>query len=76
MDEVTNMIKKLLEMEVEHLNRGLITKEFAKNAIVAFIQSLMLPGENEAEKKCNQLITYLSQWAGIYIENVNIKKGD
>lgn len=73
-NDLTIMIKNILDMECEHIKKGLITKEFAGNAITAFIGGLMLEGETEDEIKCNRLLSYWSKWCKLYIENVNIEE--
>ena len=40
MDDISKMIRNMLDMECEHIRKGFITKEFAGQAIDAFIQSL------------------------------------
>ena len=74
MGDLTIMIKNILDMECEHIKKGLITKEFAGNAITAFVGGLMLKGDSENEIRCNQLLTYWSKWCKLYIENVNIEE--
>ena len=74
MGELTEMFRNILDMECSHIKAGYITKEFAGNAITAFIEGLMTKGETENEINCNKLLKYWAKWANIYIENVNIKE--
>lgn len=72
MNEITLMIRNLLDMECEHIKKGFVTKEFASNAITAFIKSLYCEGSNENEIKLNNILEYWCSWCKIYIENVNV----
>lgn len=74
MNEFSLMIRNMLDMECDHISKGLITKEFAGNAITAFISGLMVEEKTENEVKSNQFLRYISKWCKIYIENVEVKK--
>ena len=51
MNEFSLMIRNMLDMECDHISKGLITKEFAGNAINAFISGLMVEEKTENEEK-------------------------
>ena len=74
MNDFSLMIRNMLDMECDHISKGLITKEFAGNAINAFISGLMMEEKTETEIKCNRWLSYLSKWCKIYIENIEVKK--
>lgn len=72
MNDITLMIKNILDMECDHIKKGFITKEFAGNAITAFIEGLFQEGKTESEIQLNKLLKYYCSWCKLYIENVNI----
>lgn len=74
MNDISIMIKNILDMECEHIRKGFISKEFAGQAIDGFIQSLKVVCDGEDTQKLSNLLDYLSKWSKIYIENVNIEE--
>lgn len=76
MGELTAMFRNILDMECSHIKAGYITKEFAGNAIVSFVEGLITKGDNENEINCNRILKYWAKWAEVYISNVNIEEGD
>ena len=74
MNDISIMIKNILDMECEHIRKGFISKEFAGQAIDGFIQSLKVVCVGEDSKPLSNLLDYLSNWSKIYIENVNIEE--
>ena len=74
MNEITIMIRNILDMACEHIRKGFITKNFAGNAVVAFVNGLKTKGETDVENQLNQMLDYWAKWSKIYIENVNIEE--
>lgn len=74
MNDISIMIKNILDMECEHIRKGFISKEFAGQAIDGFIQSLKVVCVGDDSKPLSNLLDYLSKWSKIYIENVNIEE--
>ena len=72
MNEIMAMIRNLIDMSCEHIMKGYITKEFAGNAMGAFIDSLKTKGDTDSEIQLNRMLDYWSKWSKIYIENLNI----
>lgn len=72
MNELSLMIKNILDMECEHIKKGIVSKEFAGVAIDALLNGLIIEEKTENDIKSNQLIKYLAKWCKIYIENVDI----
>ena len=73
MDDISKMIRNMLDMECEHIRKGFITKEFAGQAIDAFIQSLKIVCVGEESVMLSKILDYLSKWSKLYIENVGIE---
>lgn len=74
MDDISKMIRNMLDMECEHIRKGFITKEFAGQAIDAFIQSLKVVCDGEESVMLSKILDYLSKWSKLYIENVGIEE--
>ena len=74
MDDISKMIRNMLDMECEHIRKGFITKEFAGQAIDAFIQSLKIVCVGEESVMLSKILDYLSKWSKLYIENVGIEE--
>ena len=74
MDDISKMIRNMLDMECEHIRKGFITKEFAGQAIDAFIQSLKVVCVGEESVMLSKVLDYLSKWSKLYIENVGIEE--
>lgn len=72
MNEIMAMIRNLIDMSCEHIKKGYITKEFAGNAMIAFIDSLKTKGDTDSEIQLNRMLDYWAKWSKIYIENLNI----
>lgn len=66
MNDISIMIKNILDMECEHIRKGFISKEFAGQAIDGFIQSLKVVCEGDGPKPLSNLLDYLSNWSMIY----------
>ena len=65
-------IISIVNMHITHIQQGLITKEFAKQSIKAYISGIVTSGSSEAEQNCNNIINYLSNWAELYIDGVSL----
>lgn len=74
MNELSLMIRNILDMECEHISKGIITKAYAGEAISALINGLIVEERTENDIKANQLLKYISKWCKIYIENIEVKK--
>lgn len=74
MDDISKMIRNMLDMECEHIRKGFITKEFAGQAIDAFIQSLKVVCVGEESEMLSKILDYLSKWSKLYIENIGIEE--
>jgi len=73
MNELSLMIKNLLDMECEHIYKGYISKEKAKKAIEAFILNFVAEGNTVDIRRANQMIQYWAKWCSLYLDNVEIK---
>ena len=72
MNEITIMIRNILDMACEHIRKGFITKDFAGDAVEAFVNGLKLKCETDSEIQLNQMLDYWAKWSKIYIQNVNL----
>lgn len=74
MDDISKMIRNILDMECEHIRKGFITKEFAGQAIDSFIQSLKVVCVGDESVMLSKVLDYLSKWSKLYIENIGIEE--